>query len=159
MRTADGVWVCIPQAIAFAPACTLPLGRCAKYEQLIDSYVYASDVVPRLSLGSLRQLRKAVELAACGDDETLGRHLHECVRCPPADCRFPPGRLFLLPRCAGRARRWHGRRGAPAAVAIARPARRSLALIRLHTSMLRDHGFDRYERSVAGALKSRGVDL
>ena len=129
-------------AFAFAPTCTLPLHLCRKHERLIDGYVYANDVIPRVSLGSLLQLRQAIELAACGEDRALRRHLQRCRQQPHPDCRFPPGRVRLL-----RPRPRRGSRRESTATIVALP-RKSLGVIPVHHSMLRDHGFDRYEESI-----------
>lgn len=43
-------------AIVFAPLATLPLSECAPYDRLVDSFICGADIVPRLSIGSLRHL-------------------------------------------------------------------------------------------------------
>ena len=44
-------------AIVFAPPAILPLSECsAAYDKLVDGYICGADVVPRLSIGSLRHL-------------------------------------------------------------------------------------------------------
>lgn len=126
------------RAIAFAPPCTLPLACCRQHERLILGFVHSDDAIPCLSQGSLVQLRERIEMASRGDDEALRRHARHCMRHPHPNCRFPPGRLVRL----------HARRaacGEDAAGSVAGVSRRALGFIRVRSSMLRDHGFDRYE--------------
>ena len=144
------------RAFAFAPPCTLPLrasrrlGGCwwMARRPLVDGYVYHNDLVPRLSVGSLHALLEALELAqdpACTDD-TLARHLRRRARHPHRDARFPPGRLTLLVPA----------RGAPPSCRAC--SQRGLGLIRLQRSMLRDHGFDKYEGALAAVCSDTHND-
>lgn len=139
------------RAFAFAPPCTLPLRESARHDARIDSFVYASDVVPRLSIGSLQMLVDGVKLAqakaqgntadGAADDRLLERHLLRCLRRPHQNTRYPPGRLHQLVRV---------RRGEHQ---LRRLRRRDLALLRMHRSMFRDHGFDRYQAALAGLTR------
>jgi hypothetical protein len=138
-------WRVRVKARAFAPPCTLPLRASRRLGHLIDGYVYHHDLVPRLSVGSLHTLLEALELAqdpACSD-AALARHLRRRARRPHRDARFPPGQLTLLSPPPER-------RAPPRRRAC---AQRGLGLIRLQRSMLRDHGFDRYEGALAALCR------
>lgn len=138
------------RAFAFAPPCTLPRRESARHDARIDAFVYASDVVPRLSIGSLQMLVDGVKLAQGGGgdgggaadvERRLERHLLRCLRRPHHNTRYPPGRLHQLVRV---------RRGEHQ---LRRLRRCDLALLRMHHSMFRDHGFDRYQAALAGLTR------
>lgn len=58
-------------AIVFAPPAILPLSECsAAYDKLVDGYICGADVVPRLSIGSLRHLLEAATIAVGAANRT-----------------------------------------------------------------------------------------
>lgn len=141
----------VVHAYAFAPPCSLPLRESGRHDALVDAYVYAADVVPRLSVGSVHGLCEAVEAVtrrhddgsragSSADAETHGRWAGP----PRHSTRYPPGRLRQLEPVHARRRGGCGRE-----LLLLRPCRRGLGLLRLHPSMFRDHGFDRYACALA----------
>ena len=164
-------------AYAFAPPCTLPLCESRRHDALVDAYVYAADVVPRLSIGSIHRLCEAAEKAekaetSAHDEQTSVRavvrdHVKASHRGrPTASMRFPTGRLRQLEPIAkpwgaqgsggGVGDAWRRRGGRACEHVLLRPCRRGLGLIRLRRSMFRDHGFDRYECALTSLASSGG---
>ena len=150
----------VVHAYAFAPPCSLPLRESGRHDALVDAYVYAADVVPRLSVGSVHGLCEAVEVvtrrrdgrhddgsrAGSSADATGARaEMHRrWAGLPRQSTRYPPGRLRQLEPVHARRRGGSGHEHR-----LLCPCRRGLGLLRVHPSMFRDHGFDRYACALA----------
>jgi hypothetical protein len=160
-RGASGTKQLDVHAIAIAPVPTLPLRESVRHDALISGFVFGDDLVPHASLGSVAGLKRAIKLAATDDEDALHAH-YASTPSDSVECLYPPGRVYQLERellsaqPRGRPRRspfarWRRRKPDHAHAEPCTPAPpprrrpRSFARIRVHPSMARDHGFDRYE--------------
>ena len=134
---------------------------------VVPTPAYAADVVPRLSVGSVHGLCEAVEVvtrrrdgrhddgsragssahhgASSADAAGARAEMHgRWAGLPRQSTRYPPGRLRQLEPVHARRRGGSGHEHR-----LLRPCRRGLGLLRVHPSMFRDHGFDRYACALA----------
>ncbi|EOD26373.1 hypothetical protein EMIHUDRAFT_205378 [Emiliania huxleyi CCMP1516] len=140
-------------ALSFAPVATLPLRQCGAYEDLADAFVLGADAVPRLSLGSLRHLLEAARLAgreswAWGSSSSRAAARGEAKprRSRRADADADEALTErLLAHRRERVSRPHKATGWRL---CRRLDRRRLSVLDVRPSMLRDHGFDRYDSAL-----------